>query len=63
MLRFWNGCILVSVASIESGLIWDVMVKKNLEPLATSDSTHMLPSMRVTRRFEIDNPRPVPPYS
>ena len=63
MARLWNGCIFCNVCSIGDWLIWDVIVKKNLLPFATSLSTHMLPCMRLTRRFEIDRPRPVPPYS
>lgn len=63
MLRFPNGAIFASIASIDSCPICDVIVKKNLLPLLTSLSTHILPVMSATSRFEIDSPRPVPPYS
>ena len=63
IVRFAKGDILLRMLSIELWLIWDVMVKKNLLPLDTSLSTHMLPCMSETRRFEIERPKPVPPYS
>ena len=40
-----------------------IFVKKNLDPFNISDSTHILPCMRLTSRFEIDSSSPVPPYS
>jgi hypothetical protein len=58
-----KGDIFESVLSMALWLIWEVMVKKNLLPLDTSLSTHMFPCIRDTKRFEIDKPRPVPPYS
>ena len=35
---------------------------QNVEPWPASDSTPMLPPIRVTMRWQITRPRPVPPY-
>jgi len=53
---FSKGVILLRMLSIEFWLICDMIVKKN----ETSLSAHM---QRETRRFDIDRPNPVPPYS
>jgi len=63
IVLFENGAILDKTASIGDIDICDEMVKKNLDPFNTSDLTHILPCMRLTSRFEIDSPSPVPPYS
>jgi hypothetical protein len=52
IVRFANGNILLRVLLIE---LWLVYTKKNLLPFSTSLSTHMLPYMRDTRRFEMES--------
>lgn len=39
-------------------LVYNVLVKKSLKFILI----HIVLSTRLTRRFETDNPRPVPPY-
>ena len=57
IVPFAKGDILLSMLSIKLWLIWDMIMKKNLFPIETSLSTHILPCMSDTRHFEINSPR------
>ena len=50
IVHFTKGCISVRMLSMEDCETWEVMLKKNLDPLLSSDSTQIRCQKRIVCR-------------